>query len=86
MVSNNADIGGPGPRPPAGRRPSGGLGIGDAPRIPGLPPRNTAMRAGRDPTDLRSAFDRLATLLRRDGEFGPRAGVPMRGFYLDILV
>lgn len=86
MVGSNSNVGRPGFDLTTGRVPSGRTGIGDAPRIPGLPPRGPPIRKGRDPTDLRSAFDRLITLLNRDGEFGPRSGIPMRGFYLDILV
>ena len=86
MVSNGSNIPGPSRDPLSGTRPQLRPGIGDAPRIPGLPPRRAGGRPGRDPTDLRSAFDRLAMLLDRDGEFGPRAGVQQRGFYLDILV
>ncbi len=86
MVTNNSNVGRTGSDPVIGRRPASRPGIGDAARIPGLPPRGGIGRAGRDPTDLRTAFERLATLLSRDGEFGPRSGIPMRGFYLDILV
>lgn len=41
---------------------------------------------GRDPYDLKTAFDRLKRLLHLDGKSGPKQGIPDRGYYLNVLV
>ncbi|MEQ8601763.1 MAG: hypothetical protein RIB45_00490 [Marivibrio sp.] len=57
---------------------------------PGTAPRAEAQAGGarapgRDPFDVQGAMTRLKTLLAFDGPNGPRAQVPSRGFYLNIL-
>ena len=51
-------------------------------------PRKLAGPPGphKDPYDIDGAFSRLRTLLAFDGENGPRPNVPLRAFYLNILV
>ncbi|MTI09587.1 hypothetical protein [Curvivirga aplysinae] len=62
-----------------------GSNVGDAStRLPEAQSRKSAPK--RDPYNLRAAFDRLAKLLTRDTEGKPRADVPQRGYYLNILV
>ena len=65
-------------------------------RIPGLsglvsptpeyPKKRRWSLSGIDPYDLSAAFARLKQLLVRDTDGAPRADVPFRGFYLNILV
>jgi len=75
----------PGPRGPESRSPA----VGRRPD-PGTSPRPEAQAGGarsrgRDPFDVEGAMTRLKTLLAFDGPNGPRAQVPSRGFYLNIL-
>ncbi len=68
---------------PVARPKSGGAFPDPAGRVP-----ETARRTAptRDPYNIRAAFDRLAKLLSRDTEGQPQAGLPPRGYYLNILV
>ena len=82
MSSNSSSVSGSRPGPiqvpvssPRPAAPAGG-------RRPG---RAAGGGGQRDPLDLDQAFERLASLLGRDGEDGPRPGVPRRGYYLNIL-
>lgn len=51
-----------------------------------VPEKSTRIAPQRDPYNILAAFDRLAKLLTRDTEGQPKAGVPPRGYYLNILV
>ena len=91
MSENNSPIGNSasGLRAPVKRHRVGGQvgsvsGAGDG--ASRLPEQGRPAAPQRDPYNLRAAFDRLAKLLTRDGDSGPRSDAPPRGFYLNILV
>ena len=86
MAIGNNGIGGPGDRRVGGNNLDRPSGISSATATGIAIPRHPLSRQGRDPYDLRTAFDRLKRLLWLDGTSGPRQGIPDRGFYLNVLV
>lgn len=86
MSERNTSIGNPntGLTKTQARRPKTGVAAPDvAARLPEKSPRIAPQR---DPFNILAAFDRLSKLLTRDTEGQPKAGVPPRGYYLNILV
>lgn len=53
-------------------------------RTPARP--TPAAAATHDPSDVEAATQRLDTLLEKDTSGEPRKDVPLRGFYLNIVV
>ncbi len=83
MSNNSSSISGNRPGPI--QVPSPGLRPSDFPATSPRPRKSTS-KSRQNPLDLSSAFQRLATLLGKDNDGEPRADVPARGFYLNILV
>ncbi len=86
MAINNNGIGGPRDRQISGRQLDRPSAVQGQPQIGAPIPRRSLDRRRLDPYDLRAAFDRLKRLLRRDAEDGRQPDLPMRGYYLNVLV
>lgn len=86
MAIGNNGIGGSGDRRVGGNHLERPSGISSPATTSTALPRRPPSRPGRDPYDLRTAFERLKRLLRLDGNAGPQQDIPNRGYYLNVLV
>jgi hypothetical protein len=78
-------------KPTASGAVQGGVPIRQQPARQDTPERTPsrptpAAAATHDPTDVEAATHRLDTLLQKDANGEPRKDVPLRGFYLNIVV